>query len=81
MSKVRLAARGLAAVQVSAEWSVELSGFRDTEYGTRNTEYGTRNTDYYINIMYTIDTIQWRNMQPDGRIKTARPKNAVQFAN
>ena len=74
MSKAKLAARGLAAVQVSAEWSVELSGFRDTQDGTPNTHY-------YINIMYTIDTIQWRNMQPDGRIKTARPKNAVQFAN
>jgi hypothetical protein len=52
MSKAKLAARGLAAVQVSAEWSVELSGFRDMKYGIRNTYY-------YINIMYTIDTIQY----------------------
>jgi len=39
MSKAKLAARGLAAVQVSAEWLVELSGFRDTEHGIRNTEH------------------------------------------
>ena len=55
MSKAKLAARGLAAVQVSAEWSVELSGFRDTQDGTPNTHY-------YINIMYTIDTIQYNTM-------------------
>ena len=48
MSKAKSAAVGLAAVQVSAEWSVELFGFRDVEHGTWN---------YYINIMYTIDTM------------------------
>jgi hypothetical protein len=57
MSKAKLVAAGLAAVQVLAEWSAELSGFRETEYGIWNTEHGTWNTDYYINIMYTIDTM------------------------
>lgn len=55
MSKAKLAAAGLAAVPVSAEWSAELSGFRDTVHGRRNTEY-------CINIMYTIDTIQYNTM-------------------
>ena len=38
MSKAKLVAAGLAAVQVLAEWSAELSGFRETEHGTRNME-------------------------------------------